>query len=213
MWNHPDIIQYQEQIQAGYIILEAVRDGVKLNKLENFLNIDELLILRRENSGEEKSLLAEQISRGLSQIGKDYDFNFDISTLDTIVCSELIYIVFGNVHWPTEYRLGRPTITPDNVAEILFHKNSKFKLQSLLLSEGDVRNIQSPHEVVASELDYELRGGDGNPLQDKNDPGNSYWKKFIKCHSVVTSSHRDGSVQSIKKVCDVTYTEYKYEEL
>jgi hypothetical protein len=213
LWNHPDIIPHQAEIEAGNIILEAIREGVQLSKLENFLNIDELVILSREIDTNNFGKLTDQISRGMGQIGKAYDFNFDISTLDTIVCSELIYIVFGNIHWPTEYRFGRPTITPDNIAEIIFQKDSQFKLKTLILSDNDQRRVQTPIDVLANELSYELRTKDGQPILFANDPENSYWKKITKCHSVVTTSHRDGSVQSIKKVCEVSYTEYKYEEL
>lgn len=98
MWNHPDILPFQEDISNGKVILEAVRTGVHLNTLEEFLNIDEFTLVRKEDALSNISLLIEQITRGMDQIGKDYDFNFDITTLDKIVCSELVYIVFGNTH-------------------------------------------------------------------------------------------------------------------
>jgi len=47
--------------------------------------------------------LVERIILSLRQVGKDYDFNFDVETTDKIVCSELIYT--GH------------TISPDHVAE------------------------------------------------------------------------------------------------
>jgi hypothetical protein len=53
----------------------------------------------------------------LKQVGKDYDFNFDVETTDKIVCSELVYTVYTDIPWPTEKALGRYTISPDNVAK------------------------------------------------------------------------------------------------
>ena len=70
-----------------------------------------------------------------TKLEKNTTLIFDVSTLDKIVCSELIYITFGNVKWPTEYRLGRPTITPDDVAEILFEKNTKFQIKKFMVSK------------------------------------------------------------------------------
>ena len=61
--------------------------------------------------------------RTLDQLGKDYDFNFDVNTLDKIVCSELIYHAFGRINWPVKYVLGRPTISPDNLAEVAYYEN------------------------------------------------------------------------------------------
>ncbi|MCM8528789.1 MAG: hypothetical protein NE327_19860, partial [Lentisphaeraceae bacterium] len=54
--------------------------------------------------------------RSFRQLGKEYDFNFDVETIDKIVCSELVYQVFTDIKWPTEKALGRHTISPDNVA-------------------------------------------------------------------------------------------------
>lgn len=215
MWTHPDILPYQKDIESGKVILEAVRKGVQLNTLENFMNIDELLIIRKQDGLENRDLLFDKINRGLTQIGKNYDFNFDVSTLDTIVCSELIYIVFGNVHWPTQYRLGRPTISPDNIAEIIFQKNTKFSVQSFILAKKNEQTVSHAKvSILADNLDYELRGVSGDPIpaQSADEPSNSYWKKFTKCHSVVTNEQYDSSMQITQRVCQTSYVEYSYEE-
>ena len=55
------------------------------------------------------------------QIGKKYDFNFDVNTTDKIVCSELAYVSFPAFDWPTEAVLGRHSISPDNVAQLAWN--------------------------------------------------------------------------------------------
>ncbi|MBC7541029.1 MAG: hypothetical protein H7281_19580 [Bacteriovorax sp.] len=215
MWNHPDIIPYQQDIIAGRVILEAVRSGVRLNSIEEFMNIDELTIMTKVDGLSNPSLLIEEITRGMDQIGKEYDFNFDVSTLDKIVCSELIYITFGNVHWPTEYRLGRATITPDDVAEILFQKNTKFKIKNFMVSKESHRIEMVNMSYIADELDYELRASDGSPIQDQQDTTNSYWKKETKCYNVKVESaptnERNGQLDP-RRLCKTSYKEYFYEE-
>ncbi|MDD4975652.1 MAG: YiiX/YebB-like N1pC/P60 family cysteine hydrolase [Bacteriovorax sp.] len=218
MWTHPDIVPYQEDIIAGKVILEAVRSGVRLNTVEEFMNIDELTIMTKVDGLSNPSLLIEEITRGMDQIGKDYDFNFDISTLDKIVCSELIYITFGNVHWPTQYRLGRATITPDDVAEILFQKNTKFKIKNFMVSKEDHRIELVNMSYIADELDYELRTVDGNPVQDQKDSTNSYWKKETKCYTIKVKPEsaeeeekREDSFD-LRRFCKTSYKEFYYEE-
>lgn len=56
------------------------------------------------------------ILRALRQMGKAYDFNFDIETTDKIVCSQLVYLAYSHIDWPTESTFGRYTISPDNIA-------------------------------------------------------------------------------------------------
>ena len=55
------------------------------------------------------------------QLGKEYDFNFDVNTTEKIVCSELAYVCFPQIDWPTEKTAGRHTISPDNVAHLCWN--------------------------------------------------------------------------------------------
>jgi hypothetical protein len=208
MWNHPDIIPYHDEIISGKTILEAVRTGVRLTSIEEFLNIDELTIMTKVNGLQDPDLLIEEISSGMDQIGKKYDFNFDISTLDKIVCSELIYITFGNIHWPTLYRFGRPTITPDDLAEILFQKNTKFKIKTFMVATDIDKIAFVDRGYIANELNYELRAKDGSPSQNPQDQSNSYWKKETKCYNV---SSKEANGTMLRK-CSTTYKEFIYEE-
>jgi hypothetical protein len=206
MWNHPQIIPFQEDIERGKVILEAVRPGVHLASLDEFSNIDEYTISRKSDGLSNNELIIEEITRGMDQIGKDYDFNFDVETLDKIVCSELIYIVFGQVHWPTKYRLGRSTITPDDVAEVLFQKNTKYDFADYVTSvERGVFKSGNPDEL-ANDLSFEKRSEDGSSIKDVTDPKNSYWKRTEKCYSVSNDEGQHGME------CKNSYTLEYYEE-
>ena len=108
---------FQELVRSGHHVLEALRPGVQINKLRDFLDIDDLAVVRpKELTSYEKK---EYLIHAFEQIGKDYDFNFDVETDTKIVCSELAFVVFNDEEkysWPTEKKLGRHTISPDNVA-------------------------------------------------------------------------------------------------
>jgi hypothetical protein len=115
VWDDPAIQPYQAQIRDGKRIIEALRSGVQINSLEHFLNIDDLLVLRDRTLTEE--LKKEFLVRAFKQIGKEYDFNFDVETDKRIVCSEIVYTVFHDISWPTKKAMGRYTISPDNIAD------------------------------------------------------------------------------------------------
>jgi hypothetical protein len=114
IWNDPMVKPYQEAIRSGHFIIEALRPGVQINTLDHFLNIDDFLVLRDQTLTDDQR--REFLIRAFAQIGKDYDFNFDVETDKKIVCSEIVYVVFHNIDWPAEKALGRYTISPDNVA-------------------------------------------------------------------------------------------------
>ncbi|NQZ56567.1 MAG: Poxvirus G6 [Lentisphaeraceae bacterium] len=111
LWDHPQIKPYQQKIREGKCVLEALRDGVQLNTLAHFLNVDDIAVLRCRQLN-----VKMLMPKAFRQIGKEYDFNFDVETIDKIVCSELVYQVFTSMTWPTERTMGRSTISPDNVA-------------------------------------------------------------------------------------------------
>ena len=95
-------------------MVEALRRGVRLSSLEHFMNIDDLGVLRDPDLDTDTT--RQVVLQALRQVGKDYDFNFDVETTDRIVCSELVYLVHTHIPWPTSRTLGRVTISPDNVA-------------------------------------------------------------------------------------------------
>lgn len=114
LWDHPAIKPHQKAIRSGHHIVEALRPGVQINTLDHFLDIDDMVALRPNSLSDSET--KEYLVRAFQQIGKAYDFNFDVETDNLIVCSEIAYVVFHNVSWPTDRTLGRATISPDHVA-------------------------------------------------------------------------------------------------
>lgn len=113
--SHPDVTPHLEKLSQGKLVLEALRiPGVTVNTLEQFMDIDDLVVLEAPVMSEETQ--ATLLLRAFQQIGKPYDFNFNVESESEIVCSELVYTVYKNMQWPTDRTLGRYTISPDHVA-------------------------------------------------------------------------------------------------
>ncbi|MDR1349347.1 MAG: hypothetical protein LBJ59_00945 [Zoogloeaceae bacterium] len=115
LWEHPLVVPHQTAIRAGRGVVEALRSGVEINSLAQFLNIDDLAIVRMVDLPPEKKRAA--LLEALRHVGKAYDFNFDAESTDRIFCSKLIYLVYGDTDWPTSRFLNRFTISPDNIAQ------------------------------------------------------------------------------------------------
>ncbi len=116
---------FQSDIRAGVRIIEALRPGVQINTLRDFLDIDDFAVMRAEECEEWRKdetfcltpeTKKEYLIKAFSQIGKDYDFAFDVNTEDTIVCSELLYRTFLDINFETTLTVGSYNITPDQVA-------------------------------------------------------------------------------------------------
>jgi hypothetical protein len=114
IWDDPVVVPYQEQILSGRQVVEALRSGVEINPLEQFMNIDSLGVMRQSTIG--RAERARVVVGALRQIGKPYDFSFEVESKEGVYCSKLVYLVYGNLDWPTRKSLGRTTFTPDDVA-------------------------------------------------------------------------------------------------
>lgn len=114
IWDDPIVARYHEQIRAGRLVAEALRSGVEMNSLEHFLNIDSIGVLRKP--GLSRGSRAKTIIQALRQVGKPYDFNFDVESKERVYCSKLVYLSYSGIDWPTRKSLGRTTFTPDDVA-------------------------------------------------------------------------------------------------
>jgi hypothetical protein len=167
------------------------------------MNIDSFMLIRKEDGLSSPDLLIDQITRGMDQMGKPYDFNFDVQTLDKIVCSELIYIVFGNVHWPTKYRFGRSTIAPDDIAEILFQKGSTFKMKTFMTSSADNMYGLFTIDKIAAEMGY---------VSKPNEEG--YFKMTTKCVKIVSNKPLNplDPWGMYNRKCQTVYAQDVYEE-
>lgn len=127
IWENELIKPYQTLINPdsskidskdGKHIVEALRDGVQINSLNDFMNVDDMVILRPIFLENNLDLQIESLLLTFRQLGKEYDFNFDVNTTEKIVCSELAYCCFPTIDWETKKMAGRYTISPDNVASL-----------------------------------------------------------------------------------------------
>lgn len=112
----PVVQTHLEQIGSGHVVLEALRGGVVLNTLEHFMNIDDIAVLRPHRLPPAE--VRDSIGLALSNFGKRYDFNFDVNTTDTIVCSELVYAAYPQIDFVTKQVFTSFTISPDDIAKL-----------------------------------------------------------------------------------------------
>lgn len=115
---------FQQSIREGKHIIEALRPGVQINSMRHFLDIDDLAVIRPKNcpaeTGNSECLTPERkrqyLLEAFKQVGKEYDFNFDVNTESEIVCSELAYRTFVDLDFSTTRTFGKHSMSPDQVA-------------------------------------------------------------------------------------------------
>jgi hypothetical protein len=96
-------------------VLEAMKDGVLIRSLASPCGADAICVLRPQLAVPE---IAAAIARGLFHEGKSYDFDFDFSRSDRLVCSEVVYRSYdgiGDARFQLTRRAGRLTLAPQDL--------------------------------------------------------------------------------------------------
>lgn len=113
--DHPQLrsrwewLQSLDDQQPGRV-LEALKDGVQIRTLDSPLSSDSVVVLRPQLA--EESVNAA-LARGVVHEGKPYDFDFDFTRSDRLVCTEVVYRTYeglDGVHFPLTRRAGRMTL-------------------------------------------------------------------------------------------------------
>jgi len=149
IWDDPLVQPHQKEIRSGRQIVEALRSGVEINPLEQFMNIDSLGILRQTGADRAKVVL-----RALRELGKPYDFNFEVESKQGVYCSKLVYLAYGDLAWPTRSSLGRTTFTPDDVAALAVNDQA---LQLIAFYHDGQKVDKRPREVLAKLMGRNLQ--------------------------------------------------------
>ncbi len=209
LWNDPIIAPYQEDIRNGKVILESIRPGSHLTTIEEFMQIDELTIVSQPEVLKDLDRAKQIYKVAFEQLGKDYDFNFDVHTLDKVVCSEVVYHAFGDIKWPTAYIFGRFTISPDDVVSLSLWDNAPVNLNLSIIGTKDQKVYQIAKEDMAENLSFDL-----NKKRSKKLGKDSFDKVTKKCYMRERrSGNNDSSNYGPKrymKVCSKSYTQLVY---
>jgi hypothetical protein len=98
-------------------VMEAIRPGVVFQSLETSAKCDYLGVIRPNLTKAEKF---KALMAAFSHYAKPYDLNFDFSTDNELVCSELVYKAYkaaGSLPLETEIINGRLLLPPNRLAE------------------------------------------------------------------------------------------------
>lgn len=146
IWENEVVVPYHEKIKNGKHIIEALREGVVINSMKHFLNIDDLAVIRYVNitDDERKNI----ILNAFRQLGKEYDFNFDANSCDKVYCSKLVYLAYGEVPWPTSRTLDRFVVNPDDIASYVVGSDSF----EIIMLYHDGKEIKDNKKIAMKEF-------------------------------------------------------------
>ncbi len=135
-------------IDDEHMVLEAQRDGVRVRSLQNALHIDKVCVLRPQKGQE---CIQRCLQRGLQHAGKAYDFDFDFTRSDRMVCTEVVYRAYEGdlVDFELISRTGRLTVSAEDLLRMALREDG-FSLAAVYCGEQFVCGPEAQSIVAAT---------------------------------------------------------------
>jgi hypothetical protein len=146
VWDREDFSLFRENIEQGKNIVQMRKEGVVFSSLEEFMNLDEIAVMRV------KSVQSQQASvypRLAEHLNKKYDFSFEAKSLGKITCTEFIAFSFGEIKWPTRTSMGRLVIAPDDMAKLSLD-NSQAELVMYVGSDSEKSQVKTTKDWLGN---------------------------------------------------------------
>lgn len=111
-WPHAALYIGKEQV------IEALADGVRQRSVESPFSVDAIAAIRPQLPAEK---INEAIQRAQSHVGKPYDFDFDFTRADRMVCTEVVYRSYegvGEIQFELTCRAARQNLSAEDLLNL-----------------------------------------------------------------------------------------------
>ncbi len=128
-------------------VLEALKDGVWLRSVLSPFASDSLVVMRPTL---EPSAVLQALGSAVVHDGKPYDFDFDFTQSERLVCTEVVYRTYdgvGGIEFTLNRRAGRMTLSATDLLRMPL-SGDDFKLVTAYIPE--VRDRLITHKVDAA---------------------------------------------------------------
>lgn len=97
------------------VFAEGLHNGIVKSDPVHFAEGESFLIIRMKSISTENDKKFEQLVKG--QMGKKYDFHYDLNLPDRLSCTELIYCVYEDTRWQTQKKSYGHMLFPDQIVQ------------------------------------------------------------------------------------------------
>lgn len=117
--------------------VQSDQDGVNYINALDFLEGSDFIVLRPRQITKTQEANIESLVK--AQVGKEYDFNFNIESPDRIICTELIFLVFDYIHWDTRNVMSWHSMSPDDLVKTSI-KSEQIEIPLFLTNQTTIKN-------------------------------------------------------------------------
>jgi hypothetical protein len=105
-------------------VIESLKDGVRQRTMDSPFGNDAVAVIRPKLGPE---VIEQAIQRARTHVGKPYDFDFDFTRADRLVCTEVVYRSYeglGGMHFELTRRAGHETLSAEDLLNLAIGRRS-----------------------------------------------------------------------------------------
>ena len=148
---------------GGQQVVESMKDGVRVREMSSPFGNDSVAVIRPALDEEN---IQQAIVRARSHVGKPYDFDFDFTRADRLVCTEVVYRSYeglGEMQFSLVRRAGRQTVSAEDLLGLALEEQ-KFQTvavyccelsEELLLGDAMRQALRKTMGLASNEADGE----------------------------------------------------------
>ena len=121
-WKMFDAMFENTQENAPHFVLESMKDGVRVRLLSTTFESDAVAVIRPNLS---TPLITKSLERGMYHEGKPYDFDFDFTRSDRMVCTEVVYRSYQGIEgfeFDLTKRAGRLNLSAEDLLHLAYQR-------------------------------------------------------------------------------------------
>lgn len=136
-------------------VIESLKDGVRRRTLDSPFGNDAVCVIRSDFDAPK---IQQALARADTHIGKPYDFDFDFTRADRMVCTEVVYRSFeglGDLRFELSRRAGRLTLSAEDLLRLAM-REERFSVVAVFCPaksnelETDANRLSILNETVAA---------------------------------------------------------------
>jgi len=130
---------FDQRNNTDMIIIDSTEHGVTIRSLEDLTYLDDILVVRTEKSWAQ---IQKMITTLIEQLGKPYNYDFDINDTSSIYCAQLIHqgLTAVNINIPYTSFVWRAYLYPQDIVDYIFSSGIQKEEFSIVIA---IKNMQS----------------------------------------------------------------------
>jgi hypothetical protein len=150
LWDLAEMDSIKKYVEKGLTVCEMRQSGVVFSSLKDWYDLDAVCAIRlTQFKGDSKKLLAVTLYAMGQFLDLKYDYGFNYYSTNKLSCTTLVSLTYGPIHWPTKKLMGRSSLSPDGMVQMVYKSPEQFEFLFYYTASGKQLEKKTKRDLEA----------------------------------------------------------------